>query len=203
MADIVQTTLTELRAHAPFTALGTLAGIFLILIMAGSEIPREVSVNLFGTFHPLHVFLSAIVTAGMYRLHGEGRFGPMILIGYFGSIGIGSFSDCVIPWIGELLLELPNRGLHLGFIEKWWLVNPLAFAGIAFAFWKPSTKFPHAGHVLLSTLASLFHITMALGHKIDFLTAVIIGIFLFLAVWIPCCSSDIIFPLLFKKKEMS
>ena len=27
------------------------------------------------------------------------------------------------------MLHLPNRGLHLGFIEKWWLVNPIALIG--------------------------------------------------------------------------
>lgn len=201
MAAILKTTITELKAHVPFTLLGSLTGIALMLIILRSGMPRSVSVSLFGALHPLHVFLSAIVTAGMYRIHGKGKLLPLVLIGYFGSIGIGSFSDCIIPWFGEILLDLPNRGLHLGFIEKWWLVNPLAFAGIAFSLWKPSTKFPHAGHVLLSTLASLFHITMALGNEIDYLTTGIIAVFLFLAVWLPCCTSDIIFPLLFKAKE--
>ena len=201
MASIFRSTLSELREHVPFTLLGTAAGVGLVLIMMENGTPRAVSVSLFGALHPAHVFLSAIVTAGMYRLHGDGKIIPLLLIGYFGSIGIGSFSDCLIPWIGEILLDLPNRGLHLGFIEKWWLVNPLALAGIAFACWRPATKFPHAGHVLLSTLASLFHITMALGSEVDPSTTVAIALFLFLAVWLPCCTSDIVFPLLFRKKD--
>jgi hypothetical protein len=104
-----------------------------------------------------------------------------LLIGYFGSVGIATLSDSLIPYAGEVLLGLPHRGLHLGLIEKWWVVNPLALAGTALAYVRPKTKFPHAGHVLLSTWASLFHITMALGTDVTVSTAVLIAAFLFLA----------------------
>ena len=95
------------------------------------------------------------------------------------------------------MLNMPDRGLHIGFIEKWWLVNPLAILGVAIAYFRPSTKFPHAGHVLLSTWASLFHIIMATGDTLSWLSYIAVFIFLFVAVLIPCCVSDIIFPLLF------
>ncbi len=190
----------ELKAHAPFTAVGTLTGIIIMGVIVYVQVPRSLSTALFWGFHPFHVVLSALVTAGMYRLHGEGVLWRTILIGYFGSIGIATLSDSIIPYLGECLLGLPDRGLHLGFIEKWWLVNPMAAAGIAIACFWPKTKFPHAGHVLLSTWASLFHMTMALGCNYDLLTVSLIGVFLFLAVWIPCCTSDIVFPLLFSKE---
>ncbi len=190
---------TELKAHAPFTLLGAMTGIILMVILASTNVPRSVSTVLFWGFHPLHVLLSALVTAGMYRLHSRGNLWTTLLIGYCGSIGIATLSDCLIPYLGEVLLALPNKGLHLGFIEKWWLVNPLALAGIAIAYWWPKTKFPHAGHVLLSTWASLFHMAMALGSQITLLTMTIVLVFLFLSVWLPCCVSDIVFPLLFAK----
>jgi len=47
-------------------------------------------------------------------------------------------------------------------------------------FW-PKTKFPHAGHVLISTLASLFDMTMALGSSLDIPTMLLTPVFLFLA----------------------
>ena len=187
----------ELKVHAPFTLFGTLTAFIIMWISLNVQISRSTFDTLFWILHPFHVFLSALVTAGMYRLHGPGKFLPTLIIGYFGSIGIGSLSDCIIPYAGEVLLDLPHRGLHLGFIEKWWLVNPLAFAGILLAYWRPKTKFPHAGHVLLSTWASLFHMIMALGTGFGPLTIVVIALFLFLAVWVPCCTSDIAFPLLF------
>jgi hypothetical protein len=56
------------------------------------------------------------------------------------------------------------------------------------------------GHVLLSTWASLFHIIMSIGGKsLNWFVYAAIFLFLFLAVWIPCCVSDIVFPLLFVK----
>lgn len=189
----------ELKQHAPFTALGTLTGIVLMAVLIQAQIPGRFSALLFWTCHPAHVFLSALVTTAMYRLHGNKGFRKTLIIGYLGSVGIATLSDSIIPYIGEILLNLPHREIHLGFIEKWWLVNPLAFAGIAWACVWPKTKFPHAAHVLLSTWASLFHITMAMETNLDAAGIILTAVFLFLAVWIPCCASDIVFPLLFSK----
>jgi len=150
----------------------------------------------------MHVILSALVTASMYKVYSK-KVNPLILIlvGYVGSVGIATLSDSIIPYIGEIMLNLPNPGIHLGFIEKWWLINPLAFLGIAIAYFNPDTRFPHAGHVLLSTWASLFHIIMALGGMISLTLFFVVFIFLFIAVLVPCCLSDIIFPLLFIKTK--
>ncbi|HPC85770.1 MAG TPA: hypothetical protein P5238_07360 [Smithellaceae bacterium] len=191
----------ELRAHAPFTAFGTLTGIVLMAAFHQFRVPGEVSAALFWVFHPLHVLLSALVTTAMYRRHSQAGVWRVFLIGYVGSIGIATLSDSLIPFAGEWLLDLPNRGAHVGFIEKWWLVNPLAFAGIGLGYIVSHTQIPHAGHVLLSTWASIFHITMSLGSSIDVVTTILIAAFLFLAVWVPCCTSDIIFPLIWVKKE--
>ena len=199
----------ELRDHASFTIFGAVTGIVIMIIF--QKIPSKVSYNVFYILHPIHVFLSALVTASMYRLHecehisskgikGKRNLGILIIIGYAGSIGIATLSDSIIPYLGELLLGMPNRGIHIGFIEKWWLVNPLAILGVAIAYFKPMTKFPHAGHVLLSTWASLFHIIMAAQGVFSWVSYMVIFIFLFLAVWLPCCMSDIVFPLLFVKK---
>jgi hypothetical protein len=189
----------ELKAHAPFTAFGALTGITIMGVIVYAEVPRTMSSTLFWMLHPLHILLSAMVTAAMYRRHGKGGLAATVLVGYLGSVGIATLSDSIIPYSGEHLLALPNRGIHLGFLEKWWLVNPLALAGIAIAWFHPKTKFPHAGHVLLSTWASLFHMAMALGEGVGAMTMGLITVFLFLAVWVPCCTSDIVFPLLFSK----
>lgn len=200
MRDAVKTIGKELRAHAPFTMFGTLTGIVIMAVIVTADVPRSLSHGLFWTLHPVHVVLSALVTAGMYRRHSEGKLWATVVIGYVGSIGIATLSDCLIPYVGESLLGLVHRAAHIGFIEKWWLVNPLAFVGIGMAYFRPRTEFPHAGHVLLSTWASLFHITMALGPEVGVFTVVLIGVFLFAAVWVPCCTSDIVFPLLFSRE---
>ena len=189
----------ELKHHAPFTALGTLSGILLMLVIAILRVPRSSTDTLFWFLHPGHVLLSALVTAALYRRNTGAGIIATLVIGYVGSVGIATLSDSVIPFIGEWLLNMPNKGIHIGFIEKWWLVNPLVVFGIIVAYFWPKTHIPHAGHVLLSTWASLFHMTMALGDQITLMEMFVIPIFLFLAVWIPCCTSDIVFPLLFTK----
>jgi hypothetical protein len=202
--------LKELKEHAPFTILGTVTGI--VIMVFSLKLPYKISYNIFYVLHPSHVFLSALVTAAMYKLHtcssvdincikGKCNFWLLIIIGYVGSVGIATVSDSLIPYVAESLLGMPNRGMHLGFIEKWWLVNPLAIVGVVIAYLKPRTKFPHAGHVLLSTWASLFHMIMAKIEIASWFSYFAIFIFLFLAVWVPCCVSDIVFPLLFVKNK--
>jgi hypothetical protein len=203
---MIKQILTELKIHSPFTILGALSGLVIMLFF--QNVTYEVSYNIFYILHPIHVLLSALVTVSIYenyKCNREGskcNLGILLFIGYIGSVGIATISDSLIPYIGETLLGLPNKGLHLGFIEKWWLVNPLAIIGIAIAYFRPSTKMPHLGHVLLSTWASLFHIFMALGKPIGLHIYLIVFMFLFIAVWLPCCLSDIVFPLLFVNKKV-
>lgn len=189
----------ELAGHVPFTATGAISGIVIMVILTYGNVSSGVSHALFYTLHPIHVILSAIVTSAMYKLHGRGKIWAAILIGYTGSIGIATLSDSIIPYLGGGLLDIEME-FHAGFIEKWWLVNPLAFLGIAIGYLRPTTKFPHAGHVLLSTWASLFYFTaFGIGDWISLLPFVFL--FLFLAVWIPCCVSDIVYPLLFVRGD--
>lgn len=188
----------ELARHAPFTAFGAITGIIIMVILILGPFNSTASNTVFYTLHPLHVLLSALVTTAMYRLY-RGKGWAALLVGYTGSIGIATLSDSIIPYLGETLLNLPNPGIHVGFIEKWWLVNPLALLGIAIGYWRATTRVPHAGHVLLSTWASLFHMIMASSSAINLILLPLIFLFLFLAVWLPCCLSDIIYPLLLVK----
>jgi hypothetical protein len=229
------------------------------------EAGDQLNYRLFQIFHPGHVFLSALVTVSLYKLRtGKTNLLLLIVMGYLGSIGVATLSDCIVPYFGETILgvvvpshsqlhthehgspgieeeghvhtedcdheaEIPDDGdeehdhqvtettdhgevhtghdcsehggLHLGFIEDWYLVNPAAILGILLAFWIPHeklhTKIPHAGHVLISTWASSFHVLM--NTQIEMGLVFFMGMFivLFIAVWLPCCISDIVFPILF------
>lgn len=267
----------ELKGHAPFTTAGALLGIIFMLIF--HKIGKPEPATLFGIFHPLHVLLSAMVTASLFRIHeNKKHILTIIVIGYVGSIGIATLSDCIVPYIGEKMLGLDmpthadlhvvnepaateidehaghdheaivtpedehaghdhdpivtteddhaghdhaadiqseddshaghghgegnGHSLHLGFIEEWYIVNPAAALGILIAFVLPRTKSPHALHVLISTWASSAHILM--NSTGSFSVGALGGVFvvLFIAVWLPCCISDIIFPLLFVKSDL-
>lgn len=189
----------ELKEHAPFTFLGAMSGILVFFFLR--NIPSSMSFKLFYTFHPLHVLLSAFVTTSMYKLHKKkpNAF-KVLLVGLIGSIGVSTLSDSILPFLGETMLRLPHRELHLGFIEKWYVIFPIALVGTLLASSKPSTKLPHSAHILVSTWASLFHIMMSISGMVISLPLYFAILFLlFLSVWLPCCFSDIVFPLLFIK----
>ena len=248
--------LTELKSHAPFTLFGAATGILCMLLFKG--VGSEVNHRLFQVFHPAHVVLSAVVTASLFKLYKDkASLLSLLLVGYFGAIGVATLSDCVLPFFGESILgvaipahadlhshavaddpvheeqeaadghvhgegqadhkhdeqgnhvhtsetESPHirARLHLGFIEDWYLVNPAALLGIIIAYLWPRTKFPHAGHVLISTWASSFHVLMNTHRELSLVMLIGVFIVLFIAVWLPCCISDIVFPLLFVKSDV-
>ncbi|MBM4452809.1 MAG: hypothetical protein FJ024_10110, partial [Chloroflexi bacterium] len=131
----------ELGRHVPFTAAGAATGIVIMAVVVMSRVPANVSEMIFYILHPAHVLFSAIVTTAMYKRYGAGKLWAAILIGYTGSVGIATLSDAVIPYLEGMSLNI-KMDLHLGFIEKWWLINPLAFLGIAIGYWKQVTKLP-------------------------------------------------------------
>lgn len=258
----------EIVCHAPFTAGGAFAGIVFMLIF--KNMGPATGERLFGIFHPAHVVLSAMVTTSLFALHSKKKnILSFLVVGYVGSVGIATLSDCVIPYLGEEIMgvRVPSHtalhehgheegghseamegheghcleagivhegedhgqadgdydehdehgeklaghegrdhhhgyGLHLGFIEEWYIVNPAAFLGIAIAWYLPRSRMPHAAHLLLSTWASTSHILMNTHTEITGMLLFGIFVVLFIAVWLPCCISDIVFPLLFIKGDI-
>jgi hypothetical protein len=217
----------ELKAHSPFTLFGAMTGIVMMFLF--SKISHQSSYRLFYVFHPAHVVLSAVVTASLFRLHEKTKgFLVVLIVGYVGSIGIATLSDSILPFFGEEILgvvvptesavhshmheaedgeehaiyeEHSKKEWHLGFIERWYIVNPAAFLGILIAYFLPRTKLPHAFHVLISTWASSAHIMMNTHQPLT--ATLMLGFFivLFIAVWLPCCFSDIIFPILLVRAD--
>ncbi len=200
-SEMLRLITNELKEHAPFTAFGAITGIAVMAIVVVADVSSGISQTIFYTLHPLHIVLSALATTAMYRKYGSRRVWAVLLVGYFGSIGIATLSDAVIPYLGGVLLGLEIE-FEVPFIKEWWLINPAALTGIAIGYLRPTTKFPHAGHVLLSTWASLFYFA-AFGILADWIPLFpFIFLFLFLAVWLPCCVSDIVFPLLVTGKKL-
>lgn len=185
----------ELARHAPFTAAGAVSGITIMVILVFARVSADTSETIFLILHPAHVLFSAIVTTAMYRRYSPTRPWAAVLVGYTGSVSIATLSDAIIPYLSGESIRIKIE-FHLPFIEEWWLVNPVALLGVAVGYLRPTTRLPHAAHVFLSTWASLFYFT-AFGVASWFPLLPLIFLFLFLAVWLPCCVSDIVYPHLF------
>lgn len=201
----------ELWHHIPFTAIGAVVGIAAMFIIVKVDAAQNTLEAMFYTFHPLHLLLSAIVTTSLYVKNKRGPLWLALIICYAGPVVIGTLSDAIIPYIEgstvnlAISFEIPfiatEKMPYLG-IPEWIPVNAAVIIGIAIGMLKPNTRLPHMSHILISTLASLLYFT-SFGTA-DWLPLLpLFLLFLFVAVWIPCCFSDIVFPLLWSNKDQS
>jgi len=156
---------------------------------------------MFHLFHPIHLMLSAIATTAMFWRH-EKRLIKSIVIGFFGSVGVCGLSDIFLPFLSGKLLGVKNMHFHWCVIEHPQMVFPFIIIGIICGIIAAdrigqSTKFSHSSHIFVSVIASLFYL---ISYGVDNWVAENVFPFIFiiviLCVTIPCCFSDIIFPLL-------
>lgn len=156
----------------------------------------------FHLFHPVHMLFSAAATTAMFWRY-ERKMLKAILIGLIGATCVCGLSDIAMPHAALLILGTHTE-MHICIIEHPGLVLPFAAVGVLMGLWagggvQKATLVYHSMHVFASTMASIFYMAGPLG-----LVAWIDGIgkmFLFVipAVMVPCCLSDIVFPMLMLK----
>ncbi len=192
----------ELKEHLPFTILSACIAIiavgFLTIIIGEYELPYT-GENLFHIFHPLHVLASAATTTSMFWKYKRSVIQSTV-IGVAGALVICSLSDIIFPFLGGFFLGIEMH-MHICILKHPMIIIPFLLMGVVTGFLSPkiiehSTIYSHSAHILLSTMASLvylisFGMTGWLGH-IGWVFVILV-----LVVLIPCCLSDIVFPLFF------
>jgi len=150
--------------------------------------------------HPLHLTLSAIATTSVFWRH-ERQLLKAVLVGGLGTVIPCGLSDYIFPFIGGRLLGQPLE-LHLCVVEHPMLVFPFVALGIVGGLlfeerMSGSSLFSHGAHVFVSSLASLLYLVgfgftswMSDTHLLFPVFSVVV-----IAVWIPCCISDIVIPI--------
>lgn len=198
---------SELREHLPYSIFSVAAGmiflgvlVFMADILGGADISRP-SEELFHIFHPVHLLFSATATTAMFWRHDKAILKAAV-IGLVGSVGICGVSDIFMPFISGLLLGVKMH-LHICVIEHPGLIMSFVLTGILAGFLIPdntqkSTILSHAAHVLVSSMASIFYL-VAFGLTEWLHVAGMVFVYMVLAVIVPCCTSDIVFPLLLAK----
>ncbi len=194
----------ELGEHLPYSVFGVVISLiilgslnYLAVIFRSESLLPEASGSLFHIFHPIHLLLSATVTTAMFWKH-ERKLLRALAIGFAGSVMICSASDIFIPYLGGRLLGL-SMHIHFCLLDHPEVLLPFAVFGSALGLLVPkaierSTQYSHSAHVLVSSMASILYLTsFGLVNWMDQASAVLI--ITVLAVMIPCCVSDIVFPL--------
>ncbi len=198
----------DLKEHIPYSVLSSvfaLVVVGLLTVICGLiDIDRfpEAAKSMFHLFHPAHMLLSATATAAMFWKH-ERRLLKAILIGFFGAVLLCGASDILIPYLGGRLLGA-SLELHICIIKDPLLVMPFLFIGIftgivAAESIPRATFFSHTAHVFVSSIASVLYL-VAFGFINWIALTGAVFVLVFLAVVIPCCLSDIVFPLLLVKR---
>lgn len=200
--------LGELRDHLPYTVLAALIGVgfmaainFEAALTNRQAVLPQASRDLFHAFHFSHLFFSAIATTAMFWRH-ERMVGKTLAVGFFGTMIPCGASDVLFPFAAGRALGVPME-FHLCVAEHPFLVLPFVLGGVGVGFLLPavqrSTLFSHAGHVILSSSATMLYlISFGIADWLRF--AALVFLLLVAAVMIPCCTSDIVFPLLFTRQ---
>ncbi|MCM8808570.1 MAG: hypothetical protein NC816_03330 [Candidatus Omnitrophica bacterium] len=199
--------LLSLSHHLPFSVLSVSIGLIFVGILnfiveiLEIENPTTYFEELFHIFHPSHILFSALATTTMFWKH-EKKFLKAFIIGIIGSAGICGISDIFMPYISGFLLGAKME-LHICIIQHPQIILPFLFLGVFVGYVAPETLeksegviFSHSLHVFISAIASIFYlISFGLTEWTHQIGSVLI--YMVLAVIIPCCASDIIFPLFF------
>ncbi len=184
--------LRELKEHLPFTLIASLvAGVLVAIFYLIGRVPSE---ELFEIVHPAHVAVSAVATSAIYWKYKKSVLGS-VFIGMGGAILVGSLSDVLLPFLAGNLFSLHTH-FHLPIFEEPVLILGVAFFGAVLGMYSDLFRASHMLHVFLSIFASLFYL-LAFSVALNVWGILLISGLVFLAVYIPCCVSDIVFPILF------
>lgn len=197
-------TMVELGHHLPYSIFGVMSALimmgvctFMAILLGAEGLLGKASFKLFHIFHPAHILFSAVATTAMFWKY-EHRIFKAVVVGFIGSVGICALSDIYFPFVGGFFLGIP-MDLHVCAIEEPGLIYPFAVIGVLAGLlvtdaFDHSTQYAHSVHMFVSSVASLLYL-MAFGLQdwIHFIG----GVFLvtIVSVMIPCCLSDIVFPL--------
>jgi len=197
MNENFKSAMHELKHHSPFTFLSSLLAI-VFAIFVHQFFPESnqiaLSTTFFETLHPVHLFVSAIATSAMFSKYKNG-FAQAFVAGIFGAFFLGTFSDIIFPYLGALIFNL-NPEFHFPLISSPLIISSSLIIGSIVGVKTKLTKLPHFTHVLLSVFASLFYL-FAFSNITSFISGIFAFIVIFIAVIIPCCLSDILFPFIF------
>ncbi len=185
----------ELRHHLPFTAGVTVLTAFAASVVVGVWPGVAAATLSFEGAHLAHVFVSAVATTAVASRQ-RGGIALAAGLGVAGSIAFCTLSDILLPYAGAYLFRAPVA-LEVELLESPIRVILVAVVGAVggFAHMRRLSVYSHSAHVLVSSVASVMYIhTHAAGTWTGWGHALPMAAVLFVAVFLPCCMSDLVMP---------
>ena len=196
----------ELQEHVPYTLFSAAAGLCVVAVvlhLAPSEGAEHAHENgheggLFEVFHACHIFFSAIATTAMFCYY-EKRWLKGGIVGIIGALVFCQISDVLLPYVGGRVVG-KDMELHFVLAHAPGILIPFLLLGVLGGITsartiRRSTIYSHSAHVFVSTMASLLYmVAYGFGEYHESLGAIVVV--LAIAVWVPCCLSDIVFPIM-------
>lgn len=199
----------EVICHFPYALLSLTIGL-IALSFATMDAPSSrlaMHFRFFPLFHTCHFMHISFAAAGCFLtfLKYSRSWWRGFIVGGLVPIIFCVLSDIFLPYIGGIILGVPMR-LHICFLTEYVNVGIFLivgiFAGAVLRFHverKHSgsflTRWLHFGHILLSSLASLFYlVSHGFSTWIEYIGPVYV--LLVIAVVIPCTLSDLVVPVI-------
>mgnify|MGYP001570676120 FL=1 len=196
---------TEFAHHLPYTFICSLIAMGAVWYFGITQLPKPTPAGAspwewsFHILHPMHLALSAIATTSVFwRL--ERKLLKALVVGFFGTVIPCGLSDYIFPFVGGQLLG-QSVALHICLLEEPTLILPFVGLGIVAGLLfeerlSGSSVFSHGAHVFVSSLASLLYLVSFgfTGWMTDIHLLFPVFLVVVIAVWIPCCISDIVIP---------
>lgn len=201
-----KTVAMELLRHLPYTIVSSLGAMAVVWYfgmtqaarLTGTPWTEELEWS-FHVLHPLHVCLSAITTTAALWHFGR-RVARTVCIGASSVIPC-ALSDYIVPFVGGRLLG-QQMTLHICLIEHPMLIVPFLGLGVIGGFLfdekvSDHSPFSHGAHVFISSMAALLYLASFgfTGWMTDVNLVFPVVTVVVLAVWVPCCISDIVVPI--------
>jgi hypothetical protein len=196
----------EFAHHLPYTLISSLIAMGAVWSFGMTQLHQHVGEGWseqfqwsFHVLHPMHVALSAIATTAVFWRY-ERKLAKALAVGFFGTVIPCGLSDYIFPFVGGRFLGQPVE-LHICLIDHPMVIFPFLGLGIVGGLLfeervAGSSVFSHGAHVFVSSLASLFYLVSFgfTGWLSDIRMVFPVFLVVVIAVWIPCCLSDIVIP---------
>lgn len=210
--------LSELSHHLPYAIFSLALGLILLSLLDVFGLSHGVHDHghdhshaadgahlLFHSFHFMHIIFAMTGSLITFSRFSNNLF-KGIVVSLISSVFFCTLSDIILPYLAGIFLGV-HMHFHICLFSEWHNVLPFYFIGLVngLIMSRHSSAIKtfysvgsHFGHILISSLASLFYL-ISEGFSNWSPQMGLMFLFLIIAVVVPCTLADVVVPIFFAK----